>query len=83
MTPISQRTILFSKATYAIAKKRRNAAALSGKIFNLKFFFQIQCANYNNPIYSAFMEAKYNVYLESNHQVTNYHQVPNNHQVTS
>lgn len=34
MTPISQRTILFRKATYAMAKKRRNAAALSGEKFN-------------------------------------------------
>lgn len=38
MTPISQRTILCRKATYATAKKRRKAAASSGKIFNLNFF---------------------------------------------
>ena len=34
MTPISQRTILFRKATYAMARKRRNAAAWNRKKFN-------------------------------------------------
>lgn len=39
MTPKNQRTILFRKAIYAMAKKKRNAAALSGKILiSLKKF---------------------------------------------
>lgn len=31
MTPISQKTILLRKATYAMAKERRNPAARNGK----------------------------------------------------
>lgn len=73
ITPISQRTILFRKATYAMAKKRRNTAAWKGK--KIKFYLKKNLPNSLSQLSyktltqsnSAFIEAEYNVYLEFNH----------------